>query len=92
MSKLWMISYDISNHKIRRNVSNHLLDHGLRVQYSVFECRLNKKQLEELRAILNELIEDTDSIRWYPLCRWCEASVEWQGAGEAVETDDYHLI
>lgn len=92
MSNLWMIAYDISDHKIRRTVCNHLLDSGSRVQYSVFECRLNKKQLLVLRQILRELIETTDKIRWYPLCKWCEADVYWQGTGEPIETDEYHLL
>ena len=92
MSHLWMIAYDISDNKIRRTVCNHLLDNGLRVQYSVFECRLNKKQLSALRQTLSGLIEDTDTIRWYPLCNWCEADVGWQGKGETVETDEYHLL
>ena len=92
MSKLWMVAYDISNHKIRRRVSNHLQDHGLRVQYSVFECRLNKKQRLQLRETLSDLIEKTDKIRWYPLCNWCEADIHWQGTGQTVETDEYHLL
>lgn len=92
MRKLWMIAYDISDHKIRRAVSNHLQDHGVRVQYSVFECRLTKKQVLNLRHTLSQLIEATDTIRWYPLCRWCEAEIQWQGTGKTVETDDYHLL
>ena len=92
MSGLWMIAYDISDHKIRRTVSNHLQDHGLRVQYSVFECRLKKKQLQQLRQTLSKLIEKTDKIRWYPLCNWCEADIQWQGTGKPVETDEYHLL
>ena len=92
MSQLWMIAYDISDHKIRRQVSNHLQDYGLRVQYSVFECRLKKKQLQQLRQTLSELIETSDTIRWYPLCNWCEADIHWQGTGKPVETDEYHLL
>lgn len=92
MSNLWMVAYDISNHKIRRKVSIILKDHGLRVQYSVFECRLKKNQLAELRQTLSNLIETTDTIRWYPLCSWCETSIDWQGTGEPVETDEYYLL
>lgn len=91
MSELWMIAYDISDHKKRRIVCNHLLDNGLRVQYSVFECRLTKQQLKQLRQTLSELIEKTDKIRWYPLCSWCEADINWQGNGKPVETDEYYL-
>lgn len=92
MSQLWMITYDISKHKIRHNISKELQNYGLRVQYSVFECRLNKKQLKQLRSTLQELIEESDKIRWYPLCNWCEADIQWQGNGQAVETNEYYLL
>lgn len=87
-----MVAYDISDNKSRRRVSKHLLNYGSRVQYSVFECRLNKKQLMQLRELLNELIKPTDTIRWYPLCNWCEADIQWQGIGKPVETNEFFII
>ena len=92
MSNLWVVAYDISDHKIRREVSRQLEDCGLRTQYSVFECRLTAAQLQPLRARLGGLIEDTDQIRWYPLCNWCESAVSWQGRGQEVEKDDFYLL
>ena len=87
-----MIAYDISDNRKRRNVCNLLLDHGQRVQYSVFECRLKKKQQQRLRQSLSQIIAPQDSIRWYPLCNWCEAAIRWQGTGNNVATDQYHLL
>ncbi|MGH8477117.1 MAG: CRISPR-associated endonuclease Cas2 [Methylococcales bacterium] len=92
MSRLWMISYDIEDDKVRRRVHDVLKDHGERVQFSVFECWLDRPELVELRTRLQEEIQDQDSIRWYPLCRWCSRSIEWQGQGLAAEDADYHLL
>jgi CRISPR-associated protein Cas2 len=39
---------------------------GTRVQYSVFECRLKLREIDDLRKRLKKLIEDSeDSIRLY---------------------------
>jgi CRISPR-associated protein Cas2 len=92
MSHLWMVAYDISNNKIRKTVHDHLSNHGQRVQYSVFECRLEKIQLQALCNTLNQLIEDNDKIRWYPLCHWCESDISWQGHGKPTKTDEYYLL
>ena len=90
--KLWMIAYDISDQKTRREVSKNLQNHGLRVQYSVFECRLKKTQLLTLRKQLSKLIESTDTIRWYPLCSYCEATIHWQGKGNSTEKDEFYIL
>ncbi|MCK5727174.1 MAG: CRISPR-associated endonuclease Cas2 [Thiotrichaceae bacterium] len=92
MKHLWMISYDISNSKIRRAVSKQLENNGVRVQYSVFECRLDHGQQQKLYEYLNELLEDFDKIRWYPLCKHCERSIFLQGKSQAVESNEYYLL
>ncbi len=93
MITLWIISYDISNDKIRRKVSRHLQDHGNRVQYSVFECRLNNQQLNDLRMEVSAMIDpETDTIRWYPLCHWCETKINWQGNGKKTDANNYYII
>ena len=92
MKHLWMIAYDISDNKIRRTISKQLENHGQRVQYSVFECRLSHTQQHRLQQNLSSLIETFDKIRWYPLCKHCENTINWQGKGEAVETHEYYLL
>jgi CRISPR-associated protein Cas2 len=91
-SRLWMIAYDISDHKIRRTLHEKLKDHGTPVQYSVFECHLKPSQLVLLRAEVQQLIEPDDSVRWYPICHWCETKVEWQGIGQPTDNEDFHLL
>ncbi len=92
MNRLWVVSYDIEDDKIRRQVHTILKDHGERAQYSVFECWLDSKQLTRLRQKLRDTVDESDSIRWYPLCKWCSRSIEWQGQGNSAKDADFHLL
>jgi CRISPR-associated protein Cas2 len=58
-----------------------LKDYGIRVQHSVFECRLEESRFITLRSKLADLLQKNDSIRWYPLCRWCRVKISRQGEG-----------
>lgn len=60
-----VISYDVRCDKRRRKVAKMLEGHGTRVQYSVFEAWLQRKQIGELRLKLMRLITVEDSIRFY---------------------------
>jgi CRISPR-associated protein Cas2 len=91
MKRLWLISYDISDDKSRSRVHNTLKDYGKRVQYSVFECHLQDRELMDLRGCLLEIIATTDSLRWYPLCSWCQETVFFQGLGLAPEDEGFFL-
>ncbi len=73
-----VVSYDISNDKRRRKVVKILEGTGFRMQYSVFECDLDRKQLATLKKRLKPYVEEqtTDSIRFYPLSKWSEERIE----------------
>ena len=69
MSKILLVSYDITNNKLRRKVEKILCNYGLRLQYSVFRCSLSPDKAEEMRAVLADiliaydtLVEKTDSL------------------------------
>ena len=82
MSRLWIICYDIADDSVRREVDKLLRRRGERIQWSVFECFLSIEQLIEARARLRTLIDpSTDSLRYYPLCAWCQERVKWHGQG-----------
>ncbi len=73
-STMYIISYDISKDKKRRKISKELENYGKRVQYSVFECDLDKKRFDELYHKLVHIMgtdETEDSIRVYSLCKNC---------------------
>jgi CRISPR-associated protein Cas2 len=65
-----LVVYDIPDNKTRRLVSDILEGYGLRVNRSVFECRVknarHRRRLEA--ALLHEIDPAVDSIRIYPLC------------------------
>ena len=87
MKQFLVISYDISNDKRRLKVMKTLQDYGGRVQYSVFECRLNNSQLVSLKRRLQPLvIENQDSIRFYYISADDIQRIEVIGNG-SVTTD-----
>lgn len=92
MSMLWIIAYDIQDNKIRKAVHDALKNHGIRVQFSVFECRLKHAQQESLKTRIKDMIEQTDKIRWYPLCKNCEADIDWQGIGKPTDTNLFYIV
>ena len=47
--QLWVIAYDSPSDKRRRKLAKLLEGYGERLQWSVFECRLQPHQLQQLR-------------------------------------------
>ena len=72
-----VISYDISDDRRRSKVARHLEGYGYRVQYSVFECDVDARQLLKLQRELRRLVrpEAQDNVRFYPLCAECAGRV-----------------
>jgi CRISPR-associated protein Cas2 len=87
-----VISYDISDDRTRRRVANVLADYGKRVQYSVFECRVDAKTLEKIITLLKPFAEGNDSIRVYQLCDACVKKVVLLGSGELTEMAKFYLV
>ena len=90
---IWMIAYDVADNQRRQRLARALLGYGERIQYSVFECRLDARELVRLRRRILEIIDpESDSIRWYPLCRPCHGRVARQGQGERSEDEGFYLV
>ena len=66
---MYVISYDISDDKLRKKVADKILNYGIRVQYSVFECKIDATKCKKLYRELVELTQDMSfgSIRFYPM-------------------------
>lgn len=60
-----IVSYDSPSNRRRYKVMKTLEGFGTRVQYSVFECNLKPKQIDDLRKRLRRLIDREDSVRLY---------------------------
>lgn len=93
MKRLWMIAYDIADHRARRRVERELLDVAARVQESVFEGHFSPAELHALKRRLAEHLDTgSDSLRCYPLCAWCQEDLGIQGRGVRTETADYWVF
>ncbi len=76
-----VISYDIKDDKRRSKIFKVLKNFGQWMQFSVFECELDKANFLRLKDRLDHLIdaEKEDSIRFYFLCEGCKRQVERVG-------------
>jgi CRISPR-associated protein Cas2 len=82
----YVIAYDIPDDKRRTKIHKVLLGFGKWTQYSLFECFLSQKDLILLRAKLAQhLVEEADSVRFYPLCANCVSKVETVGGAQPSE-------
>lgn len=64
----WVIAYDTPSDRRRRKLAKLLEGYGVRVQWSVFECRLSQDQITTLRRRLERLIQPAeDSVRLWPV-------------------------
>jgi CRISPR-associated protein Cas2 len=82
-----IVSYDVRENKRRTQIHKVLKSYGEWVQYSVFECQLEKKDYLRLRDRLDGLIdkEKGDNIRFYFLCDRCTGQVERIGGRMPLE-------
>ncbi len=89
-----VICFDISDDKVRYRAVKVIKGLGYRVQKSVFECPdLTEKRLLTLKDTLEALINhETDSVRYYRLCRSCLRAVEWSAQGSAPHTDKFLVL
>lgn len=61
-----LISYDISNTKLRTKFSKYIMKYGRRIQYSVFEITNSKRMLNnimcEIKNNFEKKFEQSDSV------------------------------
>lgn len=90
---LYVVSYDIPDDRRRARVHSALTGFGTWVQYSVFECFLDKKQRMKLEVRLHkEILHREDTIRIYGLCVSCHPKVEVLGTGNPPQEDHVYLL
>lgn len=77
---LIVVAYDICNPKRLNYVAKHCEDHGVRVQYSIFECRMEMDEFEMFWMGLQDLIDpDEDRIVAYRVCASCAQKIYTAG-------------
>ena len=95
---LMLVTYDVNTEtaagrKRLRKVAKICVDHGQRVQNSVFECLLDAAQYVAFKAKLAQVIDpQTDSLRFYSLGNAYKTKVEHIGCAPRWAQDDVLLL
>ena len=95
MSVLTVITYDVNTEtpagrRRLRKVAKHCVDHGQRVQNSVFECVADAATMVRIKAELRDLIDpEKDSLRFYDLGNSYDRKIEHYGCKEAYEAEGF---
>ena len=95
---LVLVTYDVNTEtpagrKRLRKVAIACVDHGQRVQNSVFECLLDAAQYTMFKAALTALIDpEADSLRFYRLGNQYKTKVEHVGRAPQWAQDDILLV
>ena len=78
---LTIVAYDVAEPKgLRQSGARFCEDHGMRVQYSVFECRLEADRFDAFWGDLQEIIDPaTDRLVAYKVCTACAADIRSAG-------------
>lgn len=88
-----VISYDVVEDRRRTKVLKLLKGYGTHVQYSVFECDLDERQLAQLKAELLELVDvNTDSVRLYQLDVKAVRRIQVLGIGRVTIDPLYYRV
>ncbi len=71
-----IISYDISNDKLRTKFAKYLSKYGRRIQYSIFEIENSERFLNiitnDIKNRYEKLFSETDSVIIFNLSNKCE--------------------
>ncbi|TNC14387.1 CRISPR-associated endonuclease Cas2 [Methylobacterium terricola] len=90
---LMLVAYDVNTESATgrrrlRRVARACLDHGQRVQNSVFECEVEPAQWTALRArLIAEIDPQQDSLRFYRLGSDARGRIEHVGAKAVLDLD-----
>lgn len=76
----YLVLYDVSEPKRLRMVHKKLKGWGRAVQYSVFQVRATKRELEKMRCELSALLKDSDRLLLVRLCATCAQRVQSEGS------------
>lgn len=90
---LTLVAYDVPDDKRRTKLAHALKDFGERVQYSVFECNLEEKELAALTKRVLKLVDlEDDSVRIYRVCAECKGNIEIHGRGLVTEDPKVYIL
>lgn len=88
-----VIVYDIAENKRRNRFRNFLKELGIRSQKSVYECRLDTREIREIRYYCKKKLDlDADAVRIYHVCSTCMDKAFIQGRGVHFSRLDWVIL
>ena len=90
----YLICYDIREPKRWRRCFKLLKGYGKSLQYSIFRCRLTKRELERLRWELETKLAEDDSLMLVGLCPGCAGHIIARNTKEewVEEQPRFHVL
>lgn len=67
----YLVAYDVRDDSRLRRTAKVLGGFGVRLQYSLFRCRLSERDLERLRWELTKFLQPEDEVLYVPVCEAC---------------------
>ena len=95
---LVLITYDVNTERAKgrarlRKVAKQCVNHGQRVQNSVFECILDPGQCKLLKAQLLEIVDlEKDSLRFYNLGNNYKSKIEHYGIKASINQEGVLIL
>ena len=93
--KRWrLVAYDVRDPKRYRKVFKIVRSTGYSVQYSLFRCRLDAREVEKLRWKLSQVMAPEDRLLIVDLCPTCASHVVTRNHVEGWEAEEatYRVI
>lgn len=88
-----VVVYDIADDKRRNRFRRFLKELGIRSQKSVFECRLDGRELREIRSYCRHKLDlAQDAVRIYRVCANCMDKALIQGQGIRFSRLDWVIL
>lgn len=88
-----VVVYDIVCNRRRTRFHNFLKELGIRSQRSVFECRLDMREVREIRRYCRDHLDlDKDAVRIYRVCATCMDKAIIQGQGLTFSRLDWEVL
>lgn len=88
-----VVVYDIVCNKRRHRFHKFLKELGIRSQRSVFECRLDSREIREIRHYCRDHLDlKEDAVRIYRVCATCMEKAIIQGRGISFSRLDWEVL
>jgi CRISPR-associated protein Cas2 len=88
-----VVAYDIPDDRRRVRLHKVLLGYGTPVQYSVFECLVDRDELARMkRAVRRAIRPRLDHVRYYFLCGACQRRIEVTAGRETSEETEAIVV